>query len=380
MAGVARHSDRFFSQTQFYAEAANGTLPAFSYFAPAGQASDHPCNDIAKGERLLKDVYEALRAGPKWNETLFLVAYDDIGGYFDPIIPPFEGVPAPNAPCNSLNEGYPDKFDFRRLGGRSTALLMGGRVPRRVFQEPQHGPFNTSHFDLASVCATTRTLFNLSTPLTERTMWAGTFEELLLDDPRLDTDTPLHLPDAPPAAEPWTPPPPGGEGGEGVNDDGDDGDNGFSGFSGNGFSDDDLMETEAEEEEKDYEGRGGNNNGNGDDDDDGDRDGEREQGRRRRRRYLSYDTKWEKRNTTNTANHTVNTANTVNKPQHCGAVERTCRPHDVLTRKQEHAITHYASLTNVAKPVGMERMTPAQADQWIARNWELWRARGHPTN
>jgi phospholipase C len=35
--------------------------------------SDHPCHDMSKGERLLKDVYEALRAGPKWSKTLFLV-------------------------------------------------------------------------------------------------------------------------------------------------------------------------------------------------------------------------------------------------------------------------------------------------------------------
>jgi hypothetical protein len=28
---------------------------------------------MSKGERLLKDVYEALRAGPKWSKTLFLV-------------------------------------------------------------------------------------------------------------------------------------------------------------------------------------------------------------------------------------------------------------------------------------------------------------------
>jgi phospholipase C len=81
--------------------------------------------------------YEALRAGPKWNSTLFLVAYDDIGGYFDHVIPPSEGVPAPDAPCNSLNDGFPSKFDFRRLGGRATALLMGGRVPRKVIQEPE---------------------------------------------------------------------------------------------------------------------------------------------------------------------------------------------------------------------------------------------------
>lgn len=210
MAGVARHIDTFHSQTTFYEQAAAGTLPAFSWFSPSLQACDHPCHDIAKGERLLKDVYEALRAGPAWNRTLFLVAYDDIGAYFDPIIPPFEGVPAPEAPCNEYNDGFPSKFDFRRLGGRSTALLMGGKVPKAVFQEPD-GPTNTSQFDLTSIAATVHKLFNLSTPLTRRTMWSGTFDALLLDESRPDSEMPLHLPDAPAPTGAWIPPPGTGE-------------------------------------------------------------------------------------------------------------------------------------------------------------------------
>ena len=93
MAGVARHADRFFSHDLFYKQAADGTLPAFSWIAPPvsprGQfsfscgacnylklhrhcccaqheAADHPCMDLAKGERLLKDIYEALRGGKGW--------------------------------------------------------------------------------------------------------------------------------------------------------------------------------------------------------------------------------------------------------------------------------------------------------------------------
>ena len=53
----------------------------------------HRCNDMAKGERCQKDVYEALRAGPKWSSTLLIIVYDDAGGFYDQIIPPFEGVP-----------------------------------------------------------------------------------------------------------------------------------------------------------------------------------------------------------------------------------------------------------------------------------------------
>ena len=92
MAGVARHVDKFDSHTTFYEQAAEGQLPAFSWISPNIEACDHPCHDIAKGERQLKDVYEALRAGPKWEKTLFLVAYDDIGGCVR--ISPLQFMPA----------------------------------------------------------------------------------------------------------------------------------------------------------------------------------------------------------------------------------------------------------------------------------------------
>ena len=52
-----------------------------------------------------------------------------------------------------------------------------------------------------------KTLFNLSSFLTKRDAWAGSFEELLLDTPRPDSDMPRHLPDAPRPATPWDPPP-----------------------------------------------------------------------------------------------------------------------------------------------------------------------------
>jgi phospholipase C len=30
---------------------------------------------VSLGERLMKDVYEALRNGPAWNDTLFIITY-----------------------------------------------------------------------------------------------------------------------------------------------------------------------------------------------------------------------------------------------------------------------------------------------------------------
>ena len=101
VSGIARHKDHFRSHSEFYANAANGTLPALSCepamlaepwvasgsvvamivrtgLIPPSSSTDHPCHDVSKGERLLKDIYEAVRAGPGWSKTLLLVAYDDV--------------------------------------------------------------------------------------------------------------------------------------------------------------------------------------------------------------------------------------------------------------------------------------------------------------
>ena len=74
----------------FYSDAKSGTLPQFSYIdpiyvsVPGSPANDnHPPHDVARGEILLKNIYEALRNGPQWKETLFLITYDEHGGYYD---------------------------------------------------------------------------------------------------------------------------------------------------------------------------------------------------------------------------------------------------------------------------------------------------------
>lgn len=48
-----------------------------------GSNDHHPDHDISLGEQYYKDIYEALRASPQWNETLFIITYDEHGGYYD---------------------------------------------------------------------------------------------------------------------------------------------------------------------------------------------------------------------------------------------------------------------------------------------------------
>lgn len=59
---------------------------------------------------------------------------------------------------------------------------------------------NSSQFELSSIPATAKSLFNLTNWLTKRDEWAGSMEELLnLSTP--SNQGPLHLPDAPPGYE-----------------------------------------------------------------------------------------------------------------------------------------------------------------------------------
>lgn len=193
-----------------FARAAAGTLPALSWVLPRGGGDapndDHPCHDVALGEALLKAVYEALRAGPKWESTALLVVYDDAGGFFDHAPTPMR-APPPRSPCD-IGPGCPDAFSFDRLGLRLAALLISPFVPRgHVIHDPP-GPPGTpfrpaadSKYELSSIPATLKHLFGLPRFLTERDAWAGAFHgELALERPR--RDTPARLPEPPQPAAP----------------------------------------------------------------------------------------------------------------------------------------------------------------------------------
>ena len=115
------------------------------------------------------------------------MAYDDAGGYYDHVVPPSEGVPADESDCNvpgGREASCGEPFDFRRLGLRTTGMLIGPWVPKgAVFQEPKRGPANSSQFELTSVPATVKNLFNLSSFLTKRDAWGRMVKVAVLARP-----------------------------------------------------------------------------------------------------------------------------------------------------------------------------------------------------
>ena len=207
VSSLANNPSRIRMTDEFFADARDGTLPALSVLNPrAGMnfthrqmANDmHPDHDTSLAEAYYKDVYEALRNSPSWNETLFILTFDEHGGFYDHV-PTVLGIPPPDN-----YSSYPDKFAFDRLGIRIPTLLISPLVPKGLVQgipPASQRPFSNSQYELTSVMATIRKVLNMSSPpLTKRDAWAATFEHLVLDEPR--TDCPQHLPD--PAPPSWS--------------------------------------------------------------------------------------------------------------------------------------------------------------------------------
>ncbi|RRT40969.1 hypothetical protein B296_00044102 [Ensete ventricosum] len=92
------------------------------YFDLLGKAAndDHPSHDVANGQKMVKEVYEALRASPQWNESLFIITYDEHGGFYDHVATPTVGVPSPDGIAGPA----PYLFGFDRLGVRVPTILI----------------------------------------------------------------------------------------------------------------------------------------------------------------------------------------------------------------------------------------------------------------
>jgi len=163
----------------FQARAAAVKLPPYTFLEPSWGASgnsQHPNYDVAVGEQLLHDVYYALRNGPGWNDTLLAITYDEHGGNYDHVAPPWGATP----PDNSVGEWG---FDFNRFGVRVPALLISPRIaPGRVFRT-KHGTI-----DHTSLLKTVEQRWGLGS-LTARDKAAPDLGDVLTEKPR--TDDPL---------------------------------------------------------------------------------------------------------------------------------------------------------------------------------------------
>ncbi|KAJ3064146.1 hypothetical protein HDU98_000134 [Podochytrium sp. JEL0797] len=191
------------NMAEFRQDCKNGTLPNFSWIdpifvqAPGFLADDmHPPHNLARGEALLKEIYESIRASPQWEETALLITFDEHGGFYDHVAPPT------NVPCPDKASADNAEFKFDRLGVRVPTLLISAHTPRgAVYHDPttpapaKFKNFTPSKYDHGSLVHSMNDMFRLGVDMNERAQWSGSFAMTFTSKAR--TDCPLVLPNAP---------------------------------------------------------------------------------------------------------------------------------------------------------------------------------------
>lgn len=130
----------FATYQDFLKDCTDGTLPAYSFVEPNYTDHDgdtgplvacdqHPDHHVGEGERFIASIYNAIRLNPAlWESTALLVTYDEHGGIYDHVPPPFCVPDQFFAQPDKTGAGRP--FFFDRLGVRVPAVLISPWVPR----------------------------------------------------------------------------------------------------------------------------------------------------------------------------------------------------------------------------------------------------------
>lgn len=87
--GQAERANHLQDATNMLADAANGTLPAVSFYKPAGNVNGHPgYSDVQDADVDLANVLSALQKSPQWGHMAIVVTTDEFGGFYDHVAPP----------------------------------------------------------------------------------------------------------------------------------------------------------------------------------------------------------------------------------------------------------------------------------------------------
>jgi phospholipase C len=190
----------------FEQDVADNNLPEYTFIEPNYDTghnyqngnSMHPLNDIREGEKLVKFIYEQLRQSQFWVGVMFIITFDEHGGFYDHVPP--QAAVATGDDNQHTNPAHP--FSFQRLGVRVPCIVVSPYTLKgTIIGGPAPDP--TTIFDHTSVLATVEKRFQLP-PLTQRDRAANTLEAALnVSKPRMtNADAPMTLPNVAPDPAP----------------------------------------------------------------------------------------------------------------------------------------------------------------------------------
>ncbi|HET6275032.1 MAG TPA: alkaline phosphatase family protein [Candidatus Cybelea sp.] len=76
--------------SQFLTDVGKGNLAAITWITPLDESSDHPGFNASKGPAWIASVVDAIGTSSFWDSTAIFIFWDDWGGMFDPVKPPYE--------------------------------------------------------------------------------------------------------------------------------------------------------------------------------------------------------------------------------------------------------------------------------------------------
>ncbi len=81
-------NSRLVDTSEFYQDAANGTLPQVCWVIPSEAVSEHPPAGVREGMAYVTGLINAVMQGPEWSSSAIFLAWDDWGGFYDHVAPP----------------------------------------------------------------------------------------------------------------------------------------------------------------------------------------------------------------------------------------------------------------------------------------------------
>jgi phospholipase C len=145
---VKNFGDSEYSEGQFFKDAMAGTLPPVTYIDPAFYVNDdHPPTHPMLAQALIASIYTALAKSPQWKNCMFVITYDEHGGFYDHVSPPtlpatdddtFERFPVDENGIPTGGPNAPTQTEFTQLGFRVPAMVIGPYVKQGYVSSVQY--------------------------------------------------------------------------------------------------------------------------------------------------------------------------------------------------------------------------------------------------
>jgi phospholipase C len=147
--------------SQYYVDAAAGTLPQVAFVDPIfigtsnTENDEHPTANIQVGEDYVSQVVGALLASPQWTSSALLLTYDEHGGFYDHVRPKRACVPDAIPPFLAPGDaaGAFDNYGIRVPFVAVSPYARAHYVSHRVYDHTSILRFIETRFDLPALTA-----------------------------------------------------------------------------------------------------------------------------------------------------------------------------------------------------------------------------------